>query len=381
MKMTFNIKVRPKKIGLLAAVCALLVACGNEAGSSSEQPASTAGDAATSFDSGREIRVAVPGDRDKRRAFVNLASATTIAAPADPMASPAWDLAFEGLDVFTNGGSSGKGAGAAFGPLDAVTFVGDVAPTTPFLQSDKPGGAFLEWYDYEDATHALWSRYHVFGVRDGARTWKVQILGYYGERAGAAVSALYSLRYAEVLDDGTSGPTIELTAVDGTSGGTAGTPASGSECLDLASGARTMLAQDAAATSTAWHLCFRRSAIVVNGEQGGPRGVTAVDLEAAATRTETIDQVKLRTAESEKAKFDAVSNSSFEGKPFRGDRIVSVFSEAWIDPAKPVLAPTYGAWLVVGADGRQKFLVAFVAFESPTATALGTVVMRVKPVR
>lgn len=380
--MTFNIIVRAGKIGILAAVGALSLACGNEAGSSSEQPVPTSGDGgATSFDSGREVRVAVPGQGESRRAFVNLASATTIAAPADPMASSAWDLAFEGLDVFTNGGSSGKGAGAAFGPLDAITFAGDVAPTTPFLQSDKPGGAFLEWYDYEDATHALWSRYHVFGVRDGARTWKVQILGYYGERAGAAVSALYSLRYAEVLADGTSGPTTELTAVDGTSGGTAGTPASGSECLDLASGARTMLAQDVAATSTAWHLCFRRSAIVVNGEQGGPRGVTAVDLEATATRTETIDQVKLRTAESEKARFDAVSKASFDGKAFRGDRIVSVFSEAWIDPARSALAPTYGAWLVVGADGRQKFLVAFVAFENPTPTAPGTVVMRVKPVR
>jgi hypothetical protein len=347
----------------------LVVACSDSASTS---PPTTSTDSAT------ELRVPVP---ESGRVYVELSSATVATVTGDPKSSLDWDLAFEGFDVFTNSGVSGGGRAGAFGPHDAVVFIGDTAPQSPFISSDKAGGAFLNWYAYAGApSHALFSRFHVVGVRDGDRMWKVQVLGYYGLRDGASVPALYRVRWAELTASGAS-PTNELSDLDGTAGGAQALETAESECLDLATGARSKHTPASARASKDWHLCFRRATISVNGEIGGPRGVTAVDLFSEQTATESVATLEKLTAESELAKFDAVTRASFDGKAFRGDRVVSGFGDTWIDRTASPLAPAYAAYLVVGADGQQKFLVAFAAFEAPTTTSPGTVVMRIKPVK
>lgn len=362
-----------------ASAASLLLACSDEAGSKPDAGASRADGGAdeAAFDTGTELRIPVP---ETGRVYVELATPAIVTPAGDPKTSADWDLAFEGLDLFTNSGVSGSGKGAAFGPLDAITFIGDTAPLVPFLAPDKAGGAFLDWYAYDGSSHALWSRYHVYGVRDGARLWKVQILTYYGQRDGAAVSSLYKIRYAE-LTSGGSGATREVADLDGTAGGLTAPPASPSECLDLASGARTMLTPDAARASTAWHLCFRRDSISVNGESGGPRGITAVDLDADKTAGETVSALVAKTADGEKAAFDAALATSFDGRTWRGDRVVSAFSDKWIDPVRSPLAPANAAWLVQDAAGTKKFLVGFISFQNPTPKSPGTVVVRIKPVK
>jgi hypothetical protein len=364
-----------------AASC-LVAACSDEAGSKPDAGAAGMnGDAgAAAFDTGTELRIPVP---ESGRVYVKLATPAIVTPGGDPRTSTDWDIAFEGFDVFTNGGGSGSGKGAGFGPLDAITFIEATAPQAPFLTQDKAGGAFRDWYSYEGAAHALWSRYHVYGVRDGSRLWKAQILAYYGQRDGAAVAALYKIRYAELTSgaSGASGATKELSDLDGTAGGLAASTSAPSECLDLGTGARMALAPDAARTSTVWHLCFRRDSISVNGGIGGPRGVNAVDLDADKTAGETADGVKAKTADSEKAAFDAALAASFDGKTFRGDRVVSAFSDTWIDATKSPLAPANAAWLVQDAAGTQKFLLGFTSFQSPTSKSPGTVVVRVKPVK
>lgn len=362
-----------------AFAASFLFACSDEAGSKPDAgaPGADGGSGTAAFDRGTELRIPVP---DSGRVYVKLATPAIVTPGGDPKTSTDWDAAFEGFDVFTNSGVSGSGKGASFGPLDAITFIGDSAPQVPFLTQDKAGGAFLEWYAYEGSSHALWSRYHVYGVRDGSRLWKVQILTYYGQRDGAAVSALYKIRYAELTSDG-SGTTQEMADLDGTAGGLTASASAPSECVDLSSGARTMLTPDAARASTAWHLCFRRDSISVNGEIGGPRGITAVDLDADKTAGETAVDLKAKTADSERAAFDAVATASFDGKTFRGDRVVSAFSDKWIDPARSLLAPANAAWLVQDAAGTQKFLLGFTSFQSPTSKSPGTVVVRVKPVK
>lgn len=356
-----------------AALALALAACDESV--KRDEPAAPAADAGTdpsAFDSGEELTFTVP---DVGRVHVALDPPTVVDAAA------AWDLAFEGYDVFTNGGASGSGAGAAFGPLEPVVFLGEQPPAVPFLTSDRTGGAFLGWYAYSGApAHALYSRFHVVGVRDGDRLFKVQVLGYYGQRDGAAIAALYSLRYAE-LGAGGVGPVQELTLLDGTAGGPAGAPTTPNECLDLITGARTMKTPDESRASSDWHLCFRRDAISVNGERGGPRGVGAVDLDAEATKDETLAEVQARTADSERARFDAVTAASFEGKTFRGDRIVSVFGDTWIDRTGSPPKPAYAAWLVQTSGGTKKVLVGFARFENATAAAPGTVVLRAKPLR
>jgi hypothetical protein len=328
---------------------------------------------------GKEISVPVP---DEGRVFVKLDPPAIATPPGGGATSTDWDLAFEGFDVYTNSGPSGPGSGGAFGPLDAPVFLAGEAPQVPFLQRDATGGAFLDWSLYDGSTHALFSRYHVYGVRDGDKLWKVQILGYYGQAEGAPLSALYQLRYAEV-SSGSVGATQTLMNVDGTAGGLSAPATAKSGCVDLGAGTQVALTPVEANGSSAWHLCFRRDKISVNGGLGGPRGVTAVDLDAGETAAETLEQIEAKTATSEAPRFDAVTYDKLTDPKlaYHGDRIVSAFSDQWIDPAKRPLAPALAAWLVAAADGKAHHVLAFDSFTSSTDRSPGTVTLRVKAVK
>jgi len=329
------------------------------------------------FDSGAELRVPVPA---AGRVHVKLGGVPSIVTPADPQTDRGWDMAFEGLDVFTNSGPSGGGASAAFGPVDTIVFLEDVVPAVPFLSPDTTGGAFLRWWFYGGAPdHALYSRYHVYGIKDGARSYKVQISSYYGVRSGAPTSALYKVRWAELTATGAL-PMQVAENLDGSAGGSTGPADAPVECLDLGTGARTMLSPTAARASSVWHLCFRRQDISVNGEVGGPRGVTAADLHAAESAGEQLTSIIQRDDASEQARFDKINLADFQGPTFRGDRIVSAFGTLWLEPGASPPAPSKSAWVVVGADGKSNYLLGFVRFEGATATSPGTIVMRVKPV-
>jgi hypothetical protein len=357
-------------VGAAAVVPAVVFACSEDAAKQNSAPPSVTvsdagGEGGTStFDVGEELEVPVA---DGQRAYVSLAS-----PPSIKTASDAWDLAFEGYDVFTNSGASGSGQAAAFGPLDTIVFLDNRAPKPPFLASDQTGGAFIRWWFYSASEHVLYSRFHTYGVKDGAKLYRVQILTYYGQTNGNGVPAIYKIRYAEVGQ-----PAKELDSIDAT--GTEGDAQN--DCVDLGTGTKVRHTPAEALTTSDWHLCFRRDNISVNGEKGGPRGVTAVDFDAAKTATETLDGVTALTPESEAPKFDAITSASFDGQTLRGDRVVSAFTTLWLDKSATPWAPAKAAWLVVGADGQKRYLVGFSRFEGATATTPGTVVMRVKAVQ
>jgi hypothetical protein len=357
----------PLQRTLLLALC--LVACaGDEAPGPHDAPVP---DGSAAVDPSVDtFDVVVPATG---RVFVDLSSQATGADPTVP-----WDLAFEGYELFTNGGVSGGGAGWAFGPFDASTFDESSVPVAPITTPDKAAGAFLDWYFYEGApAHVLWSRYHTLGVREGDRTWKVQVLGYYGERDGAPVSGLYRLRYAEITP-GAAAEVVEVVGLDATAGGVSGGDDAPSECLDLASGARPMLSPAAAATDTSWHLCFRRQTITVNGGSSGPRGVSAVDLQAADTDAETLVDVKARTADTARAAFETTTLSSFATETFAPDRVVSGFGDDWVTRAGPLPAPTPATWIVRSADGQSTFLLRFSSFTGASADSPGRIALQTK---
>ena len=320
-----------------------------------------------------ELAVPVP---EMGRVYVKLDGPSIVVPSADPARSSDWDLAFEGYGIYTNSGPSGSGKGAAFGQLDIFALLDDTAPTVPFLSPDKASGALGDWYAYDGASHAIYSRFHVYGVQNAERLWKLQILSYYSELDNAPVSALYQVRYAE-LGDGVAG--TQALQIDGTAGGLSGAADAPSGCLDLASGQVLKLAPADARASSDWDLCFRRDSISVNGEAGGPRGVGAFDLQAADTSNELLADVQQRTAPSTASQFDGIAASDFAGATFRGDHVVSAFETgAWVVSDSSPRRPARSSWLVTDASGAHQFLVAFSAFQDPTAAAPGTVMMHVK---
>lgn len=336
---------------------------------------SPAADAGRGDDGTHELEVVVP---EAGRVYVQLAEPklVTVSEPSD---SQDWDLAFENYDVFTNSGPSGSGQGAAFGQLYLSTLQRDTTPEVPFLARDKPGGAFLDWYAYDGKNHALFSRFHVYGVRRGELSWKIQISSYYSEQDHAPLSGLYQIRYAALADSVGATQTLQL---DGTAGGIAGTADAPSGCLDLESGTVTMLAPALARESQDWDVCFRRDSISVNGEVGGPRGVGAVDLQASETSAETLAGIQAETEDEALVRFDAVTLASLGGKQLRGDHVVSAFDTgAWLVPGSNPRAPAQAAWLVQDAAGKQNFLIALSAFREPSTSSPGTIVMHAKPVK
>lgn len=346
-----------------AVLFCLLVGCGNEPGTRTDAGI-TLVDSALPDPGVPPFTVDVP---KTGRVYLQL-SGPRVVNKEEP-----WDLAFEGWDVFTNGGASGSAQGSAFGPSEVLACAADVLDA-PILRKDATGGAFRGWYAYDSVSHTLFSKYHTYGVRDGARTWKLQVLSYYGEVAGAPTSAVYRIRYA----DAAGGAPIDLTKIDGTAGGAAAPATAKSECLDLVTGNRVMLTPAEARVSKDWHVCFRRDAISVNGELGGPRGVSAVDLDAAAP-VPSFDELAKKTPESERAAFDAVTAAKLADPAlvWRGDRIVSAFSDVWFAAGTPRTAKA-ACWVVVAADGVSRFGVMFEGFVGATESSPGVVSMRVR---
>jgi len=293
-----------------------------------------------------------------------------------------WELGFFGANVFTNGGVSGSAKGAAFGPLDPETFGDDKVPAdVPFLIDDFYGGPFVDWWMYEPSEHVIYSRFHVFAVKRGAEHYKVQLISFYGQVQGAPVAALYKFRVAHVTPGG-SETTVSFSDFDGTAGGPDPSPSSPSGCLVLATGQRLELTPAQALTSPDWDLCFRRDTVSVNGGEGGPGGVLAADIHLSESPGETLAEVITRTEASELARFDAVDYAAVSdpGLAYKGDGVISAFTDFWLQPKVTPLAPSDFSFLVAGSDGVTPFLVVFDSFTGATATSPGTVHLRFKKI-
>lgn len=314
--------------------------------------------------------------------FVELATPSQLELDGDGKTSIAWDLAFQGREVFSNGGVSGPGDASVFGPLSAPAFLSNSVPQAPLMQQDRSGSAFLGWYDYYGDEHTLFSRYHVYGLRDGERLFKLQVLGYYADKLGAPLPGYYTIRYAEVFSDGSSGESQEITKIDATAGGTTPSASEPSACVELDSARVSMLTPEQAADSDAWHLCFRRETIAVNGGVSGIRGVESVDLQGDETIDETEDQVQARTAESELALFESIDHDALSAATvtWKEDGVATVFAQRWLEPGTDPLELSASTWYVVAADKVGKYLLKFETLSGDPAVEAVTLGLRVKPV-
>jgi hypothetical protein len=359
--------------------CALSLGAALGCGSESVDPPVRAGGAGSSGTAGEVLQVSIGPDA---RTVVELDGPSVVELDGQGEDSIAWDVALQGRDVFTNGGISGPGNSSAFGPLSAPTYLSDSAPEVPLLLKDRAGGAFIDWYDYGGATHQLFSRYHVYGLRDGARLYKLQVLSYYGEKLGAPVAALYHVRYAELTADGER-EVHEVSHIDATAGGSQDNDHEPSACLELDSEQISSLTPAEAQASDAWQLCFRREAIAINGGLSGPRGMLAVDLQGDATGNETEAEIQERTAESEQEPFDAADFATLDDASlaYRADGVVTAFGQRWLEPGTEPLELSNSVWLVHGADGARKYLLRFSDLSGDPASGQAALGIQAKSVR
>ena len=141
--------------------------------------------------------------------------------PATPEDSLEWDIAFQRYNIKTNGGTSGKGQGAAAelgdGELETTTTAQvsnwTVDAVIADARTDEPhsmNGVLSGWYAYHFFKHELLSKYKLYAVRaaDG-RTALFKIHSYYDD-AGTAAKLTVIFRFpvgAEQVDPGTDGGT------------------------------------------------------------------------------------------------------------------------------------------------------------------------------
>lgn len=131
---------------------------------------------------------------------------------ADPGNVPNWDLKIEydgtarEYRITLNGGVSGTGRAAAFGPTttpDSYTSGTDSTLVTHY-RSDSAGGIFVDssWYAYGQTfspavDHKLWPNYRVYLIKSGTDVYKLQILSYYHPQT-TTESGWYTIRFERV---------------------------------------------------------------------------------------------------------------------------------------------------------------------------------------
>ncbi len=110
---------------------------------------------------------------------------------AAPEPDPGWELGFRRFEIIVNGGISGA-EGVEVAILDGAEFEAlSAAPDDAVWISDAPDGddededpdlAFVDWYDYDIATHVLTPKDRVYLVRGTEGViFKLQISSYYSE--------------------------------------------------------------------------------------------------------------------------------------------------------------------------------------------------------
>jgi hypothetical protein len=125
--------------------------------------------------------------------------------PADPYTSLDWDFAVASYDIHLNSNLFGPGVAAAYLNTDdsnnpRTDFDSIVlAETQPQAYSwDEAGSAFSGWYEYDDVTHQLASKSHVYLVKVGADIYKMQILSYYSNINGTPTSGWYTFKWLKL---------------------------------------------------------------------------------------------------------------------------------------------------------------------------------------
>ena len=130
--------------------------------------------------------------------FVDFSAGTTT-QPADPQSSTEWDIAFEAYEVHQNNTVFGSGQAGTYEVWQDQSDPTDFNETmmvpmqVPFF-ADQFGSPLTEWYNYVHPQ--IFSKNHVYVIRDGDLYYKLQILAYYNH--DTSESGYYTFRWVQL---------------------------------------------------------------------------------------------------------------------------------------------------------------------------------------
>jgi hypothetical protein len=186
-------------------------------------------------------------------------------------------------------------------------------------------------------------------------------LGYYGGTNGD-VAAQYSIRYAEITEEG-PGQVRSLTELDASAGGVGAPPSAPTACLRLEDGDVSQLTSAEQALSLEWDICFQRTEVIINGGLSGGGDVSAVNLDwdAESGRDLGLTEAEtMRTAESELERFSDVGYDAITAAHLQWDKqypVLPRIGQRWLSGRD--LTPVAGTWFVRDASGTRHFAVLF----------------------
>jgi len=131
-------------------------------------------------------------------------SAGTTTNPSDPRNSLDWDLEFVNYEIHQNATIFGIGACGTYEVWQDQTDATDFsetpeAPTAPQAYfADQFGSVMTDWYNYDENTHVLTSKNHVYAIRNDGHYYKLQVITYYRDIGGNPLSAYYTFRWLEL---------------------------------------------------------------------------------------------------------------------------------------------------------------------------------------
>ena len=200
--------------------------------------------------------------------------------------SDEWDLKFEGWQILTNGGISGDHAGGGV-PMKADHYDDISATNVPgMVFTDNYGSVFDNWYDADmENSFTISTKGYVYLVKKEEKIYKISIVSYYGEAQGSPVSAMYTIKMAD-MDDPEDVATIE--GINATAGGS---EATGSAAYFSLENGILEMTDEGAEDSTDWDMSFKRYNINLNSGvsgSGNVKGFKLITMDFDSVKTEDI---------------------------------------------------------------------------------------------
>lgn len=197
-----------------------------------------------------------------------------------------WDIRLSGWNIFTNGGISGEHSGGGVSYNGSSYGEIETSDVPGMALRDSYGSVFDNWFETDMTAFTLSSKGDVYLVRSRSETYKVSILSYYGEALGAPVSAIFTIRYANIKT-----PT-EIFVVEHINATAGGTLAKGDGAyFSFSNGILKEMTDGESKSSQEWDLRFKRYNIHLNSGVSGPSNVTGVKLNT--TDFDAIDETFL----------------------------------------------------------------------------------------